>query len=178
MADVGVGATSLTDVTVPTGQKASDRPVRAVQRRDKWRAGDRQAFLDVLAATGNISQAARSIGRTPNAAHRLRIKDAAFAADWKSAVDAACETIHAAAIAEALRTAGNVDAAGAPCPSCGQTPRPFDQALAFRILNYQAMRDARPKAPPRGNFRPMPMAEVEAALTKRIAAIVRARKSA
>lgn len=47
----------------------------------------RAIFLEALAATGNVTEAARSIGVTRHWAYQLKWRDEAFARDWKVALD-------------------------------------------------------------------------------------------
>lgn len=157
------------------------------RRHQKWSAGSKAAFLDVLAATGSVPRAAEAVGRTDHAAQALRRRDEAFAAEWRRALDTASDTLQAAVIEHALgdrRSYGVVHEAGSgpapvPCPTCGAGgERPFDPDLALRVLANRATRAAAPKFVPPSNYRQVPIAEVEASLMKKIAAIVAWRKPA
>jgi hypothetical protein len=62
---------------------------------------NRQVFLDTLAATGNVTAAAKAVSLDRNAAYSWRRTDAAFAREWDAAVDAVMDAIEAKAIHEA-----------------------------------------------------------------------------
>jgi hypothetical protein len=57
-----------------------------------WTAEARQAFLEHLALTGNITGAARAAGLSRSGAYALRAKDGDFAAAW---TEAAAEAVDA-----------------------------------------------------------------------------------
>lgn len=145
----------------------------------RWSAADKAGFLDTLSATGNISRSARAVGRTGHAAHHLRRRDAAFAAEWAAAIEAACLKLQAALVEHAMgdRDDDAPGDAGGVCAACGaEHGRPFDPELALSFLRFRTTMDAKPARPGHAsNYRPVPIAEVEASLTRKIAAIVKAR---
>ncbi|MGJ8477678.1 hypothetical protein [Sphingobium yanoikuyae] len=51
-------------------------------RRDGWAQKDRARFLAELAETCNVSEAARTVGKSRQAAYGLKQRDAEFARDW------------------------------------------------------------------------------------------------
>lgn len=53
----------------------------------------RTAFLEALAACGNVSQAARTVGAARETFHRLRTHDAEFAAAWDDALEEAADRL-------------------------------------------------------------------------------------
>lgn len=156
-------------------------------RNTKWTAAEKAGFLDALAATGNVSRAARAVGRTDEGAHGLRRRDPAFAAACREALDAASDLLQAAVLEHALagKACGMTDeapegsVAATPCPTCGAGgERPFDPDLALRVLNQRATRAAAPRQAPVSNYRRMSIEEVEASLNRKIDTILRGRERA
>ncbi len=56
-------------------------------RRDGWSPELKIAFLDHLAATGNVRGACAAAGMSPEAAYRLRRRDPFFARGWGIALE-------------------------------------------------------------------------------------------
>jgi hypothetical protein len=48
------------------------RPVKVKARHDGWTPERQRAFIDRLCLVGNITRAARAVGKTPQSAYRLR----------------------------------------------------------------------------------------------------------
>lgn len=67
------------------------------KRHDGWSAARVARFLETLAQTGCVRDAARVAGMSNVAAYRLRAKDAGFAAAWEKALEAAQEGLIAIA---------------------------------------------------------------------------------
>lgn len=63
------------------------------ERHNAWPAKSRAAFLDHLAATCNVTEAARSVGVFPATPHRVRRRDPGFAAQWSQALEAGYVTL-------------------------------------------------------------------------------------
>jgi hypothetical protein len=53
----------------------------------------REAFLDALARTGNVTRAAKAVHVTNRTAYNARNDDPAFAAAWDAALDAAMDLV-------------------------------------------------------------------------------------
>ncbi|MDY1009433.1 hypothetical protein [Sphingomonas sp. CFBP9019] len=83
------------------GVKAGRLQVRKAAKGG-WTPAKRAAFLEHLAATCNIAASARAVGMAPRGAHALKKRDAAFAADWAGAIEAAYETLEVRLLAYAL----------------------------------------------------------------------------
>ncbi|MEG8021326.1 hypothetical protein [Sphingomonas aerolata] len=83
------------------GGKAGRLQVRKAAKGG-WTPAKRAAFLEHLAATCNIAASARAVGMAPRGAHALKKRDAAFAADWAGAIEAAYETLEVRLLAYAL----------------------------------------------------------------------------
>lgn len=62
-------------------------PVKAKPRRDGWTARRRAKFLEVLKVSCNVTAAAESVRLSITGAYDLRRRDAAFAAEWKAALE-------------------------------------------------------------------------------------------
>jgi len=60
-----------------------------VATAERWTTAKREAFLGALTETANVMGAARAIGVPATSPYKLRAKDAAFAAAWDAALDAA-----------------------------------------------------------------------------------------
>ena len=84
------------------GGKAGGRLQVRKAAKGGWTPAKRAAFLEHLAATCNIAASARAVGMAPRGAHALKKRDAAFAADWAGAIEAAYETLEARLLAYAL----------------------------------------------------------------------------
>lgn len=65
-------------------------------------AKKRSLFLDALAQTGNVSEAATAAAIGRSAAYDWRRDDAAFAADWDAAVDEAADRMEREAFRRAV----------------------------------------------------------------------------
>lgn len=55
-------------------------------RKNGWTPTRRKAFMETLAATCNVSEAARVAGKTVSSAYYQRRRDPAFARDWNQAL--------------------------------------------------------------------------------------------
>jgi len=71
-------------------------------RRDGWAQKDRARFLAELAETCNVSEAARTVGKSRQAAYGLKQRDAEFARDWDAAIEQGYGEIEAMLIRLAL----------------------------------------------------------------------------
>lgn len=190
MAAEDIGKDSNEDSGAEAGTATGDRPGKArvhvrVTRGgegkvSRWSATEKSVFLDVLSATGNITRSAQAVGRTGQSAHHQRRSDAVFAVGWVAAIEAACLKLQASLVARAIgdrdEDAPGAEAAGV-CATCGaERGRPFDPDLALAFLRFRATMDGKPpRAGAPAHYRPVPIAEVEASLTRKIAAIVKAR---
>ena len=93
------GAGKLTDAeravlkrdAVPTrgdhAVKASRKKGAGLRDYTRWTKQRKEAFLDVLAATSNVSEAARAVKMERRGAYVLKAKDAEFAAAWAIALE-------------------------------------------------------------------------------------------
>src|SRR3546814_15321778 len=75
--------------------------MRAV-RRNGWTPALRQKFLETLAQTCNVSEAARVVGRNLSTVYYLKRRDPAFARAWKQALSIGHEELRALMLRQAL----------------------------------------------------------------------------
>ncbi|MCP1468451.1 hypothetical protein J3E64_000118 [Sphingobium sp. OAS761] len=81
-------------------QHPSSPPSAAPVTRARWTPDRQRLFLATLIATGNVSQAARTVGMSPASAHRLRnrLSDTPFDRAWAGAL-----ALHAQGLADPFR---------------------------------------------------------------------------
>ncbi|MGE4322912.1 MAG: hypothetical protein AB7E60_07760 [Sphingobium sp.] len=85
--------------------RASDgtaRPQKKVARRNSWTPTRRKAFMETLAATCNVSEAARVAGKTVSSAYYQRRRDPAFARDWNQALSVGYAELEALLLRQSL----------------------------------------------------------------------------
>lgn len=108
----------------------------------KWPAAQREAFLDCLAATCNVLEAAAAGGVNVRTVHKWRRKDAAFAQAWSEALVLGYEMLETRLVGHALGgEAGDMVAGHGPLPA-------ISVEMALRLLTRH--RDA-PGKPRRAN---------------------------
>lgn len=83
------------------GEAGSGAQMRA-QRKDGWTAELRQRFLETLAVTCNVSEAARVVGRNLSGAYHLKRRDPGFAQAWKQALSIGHEELKTLMLRQAL----------------------------------------------------------------------------
>ena len=143
--------------------------VRAI-RESEWTVDKRARFLDVLAATCNVAEAARAVEMSPSGAYGLRARDGHYALLWAEAFALGEERLREELIGVAL-----AQVASANNPTGDRTlpdAAPFDPTLALKVLQLRA------QVAPGGNAkrRKMPSQhEVDAALLARFEALDRQR---
>lgn len=112
--------------------------IRPFYRQGERKTPDRRwrsIFLDTLAETSNVSEAARRAGVNPSRAYKVRREEPQFRAKWNAALlegyaHLELETLH--------RLRMGVDA--------GKEERKFDIANALRLLTFHRESVAREKA--------------------------------
>lgn len=75
--------------------------MRAV-RKDGWTDKRRKTFLETLAATCNVSEAARVAGRNLSGAYQLKRRDPGFAREWEQALSIGYAELEALMLRQAL----------------------------------------------------------------------------
>lgn len=129
-----------------------------------WTKARRARFLDELAATCNVTAAARAAGKDARNAYRLKQRDGEFARLWAEAFAAGRERLHEALIARALGqgpSGDNPDGERAAPP-----PIAFDPHLALQVLKLQDGIGRARKA----NVPPMQV-DIDVALLRRLEAL-------
>lgn len=116
----------------------------------------RGVFLDTLALSGNVRQAAEAAGGTHDSAFALRRRDPAFADGW----DAAVSSVYARLEAELLSRA------------IGDGRADFDAALALKVLARHEGQAPRGKARA-GVPRTASLDTVERSLARKLAALAK-----
>ena len=115
-------------------------------RHDGWTSPKQANFLRVLAATGNVSLAAREVGMTRQSAYKLRarLKNEPFDHAWEAAFGTGYDRLAEAALARAIN--------GTEVPHYHQgelvgTHRRYDERLALGLLALRPGASRRRKLP-------------------------------
>lgn len=111
-----------------------------IQRRrpakNGWSVAKRALFLDMLAATCNVTEAARAAGMTVSGARSLRSRDAEFALLWAEAFLAGEERLREELIGAAL---GQVSSGYNPSGERVMVENaPFNPELAIKVLQMRS----------------------------------------
>jgi hypothetical protein len=80
----------------------ADEPTMRAPRADGWTLERQRHFIETLAATASISEAARFVGMSRQGAHKLYRRDPAFRAAWDEALKAAVGVLAATAFDRAV----------------------------------------------------------------------------
>jgi len=111
-------------------------PVPVRPRRDGWTAQRQFDFLEALAATACVEEAARHVGMSERSAYRLRLRVGAknFREAWDAALDIGVHRLEQAVLGRALR--------GVRRPVFYQGEqvgewRDYDERLAMFLLRYR-----------------------------------------
>lgn len=140
----GEGGAEGAAATPARGGKAGRRWVR-------WNRRMKTVFLDHLAATCNVCEAARAIGVDPASVYYLRRSDPGFAAAWSEALELGYEMLETQVVGHALAGGGRAIENGATVlPGSDRPVGPIDIDLALRMLTHHAAnrRPRRYGAPP------------------------------
>lgn len=136
-------------------------------RKSGWTKARRTIFLDTLAMTCNVRRSAADAGLDPTGAYALRRRDPTFAALWEDALEVGAARLNAALLAHSLSQIGDDDN---PVGERAEPPAgPFDPYVAIKLLQLREARN-RKGSPPSAVAT---LEEVDAALTRRIAAIAK-----
>lgn len=146
--------------------KARRVQVRRV-RRDGWTIRRRELFLDMLAATCNVTRAVQAAGMSFEGVRQLRRRDAGFAASWDLALEEGYLQIEADLLARAI---GGGDIIASDADRAGVAPP--DPELGLRLLN-QRRAGAQGRSGGRRVYKHVPFEEVEAILTQRLDALAK-----
>lgn len=135
-----------------------DDPRRRARALVGWTKRMRDVFLDALAMSGNVRQAAEAAGGTHDSAYALRRRDPAFAAGWDAAVASVYARLEADLLARAI----------------GDGPVGFDAALALKVLSRHEGQALRGTAR-MGVARTASLDTVERSLARKLAALAKRR---
>lgn len=83
------------------GAAGSGAQVRAV-RKDGWTEARRKSFMETLAATCNVSEAARVAGKNLSSAYYQKRRDPGFAREWAQALSIGYAELEALLLRQAL----------------------------------------------------------------------------
>lgn len=119
-----------------TEHKATADAPCAMPIRSRWTKARKAIFLEQLAATSNVTHAARQAGMSKQAAYRHKGSNPAFATAWRRALDIGFAELEMLILRHALhgseRTETVVDASGAVKQV--KTVHSFSDGMAFRLL--------------------------------------------
>lgn len=158
------------------GGKAGGRLQVRKAAKGGWTPAKRAAFLEHLAATCNIAASARAVGMAPRGAHALKKRDAAFAADWAGAIEAAYETLEVRLLAYALGEAEGESEAESEAEADGDAEAElrgahFDPRVAVQALGFRKRGGAAVGAGAGTLRKRVSLAELEAVLVARLDAL-------
>lgn len=142
--------------------------------RYRWTAAMTTKFLDHLAATCNIRASAQAIGVSAFAAHRLRRRDAEFAAACGVALETGYQMLETHLVGTALAMSGAVEpdaAEGSPRNEATVATRLAGFEAGYRMLRHRAERR---RGAERGQARPWTIItreEVDVEILKKLAAL-------
>lgn len=92
------------ELTVQRGQRGgagSGAQLRAV-RKDGWTVERRRVFMETLAATCNVSEAARAAGKNLSSAYYQKRRDPGFAREWAQAMSIGYAELEALLLRQSL----------------------------------------------------------------------------
>ena len=112
-------------------------------RADGWTAGRQRKFIDVLAETGCVSDAAAAVGLTPRSAYKLRLRPEAdsFNRAWDAALTLAADRLLTMAFERAVY--GTIRQVWQRGECVGEERVPSDKLLMFLIRHLDPMRFGR-----------------------------------
>lgn len=119
-------------------------------RRAGMTAAQRTTFLDMLAATANVTQSAKAARSTQQAAYRERLRSAAFRARWQDALAHGVARLELKLLQRALGQVEEVADGVTPAPP--GTKEPSDRILVLLLAAHRATVEQAGKAerPARG----------------------------
>lgn len=136
----GEGGKQGGELVLQRGRAGAAQRVIVQRRRPKrngWTMKRRAQFLEVLQASCNVSEAARSIGLTPLSVYKVRRRDPVFAAQWAEALEQGYaelemlllrQSIHGSETTETLEDSGGAGARRT------RKVHSFPHAIGLRLL--------------------------------------------
>ncbi len=146
-----------------------DGPQIIESRGKRWTDRAEEIFLDHLAATCNVSAAARKCGFSREAIYKRRRRDPRFARLWDEALAIGYPRLEAALVRAAVDTMEG----RAPDPDSPIPPMSARDAIAVLKLHQDRVHGTGKRPGWRG--RPRSLAEVKQSILKKLAAMHRAR---
>lgn len=140
-------------------------------RAGTWTKALRNAFLDHLATSSNVTHAARSVGKHPVSAHQLRRRDPAFAEAWAEALEQGYAHIEAMLLARAIGQEAD------PLRSGDPDAVPFDPAMALQVLMTRKGMTAPGRTRVGPATRQVSIEQVEQSLRKKLDALAKRLKA-
>ena len=101
----------------------------------EWTDHAKQQFVERLAATGNVTEAARSVGRSRSGAYRVKDNDEAFSEAWDEAVGIATDALEAEARRRAVE--GVQEPVFYQGAVCGHVVRYSDRMLELLLRGHR-----------------------------------------
>lgn len=122
------------------GEVESEPPPRRPVPHDGWTVERQRCFIDTLAQTGIVTEAAKAAGMSARSAYRLRARagSEAFADAWHHAVTLAGERLVQVAFARAIEGAESITKVDGE--EVRRTRTPSDRMLCFLLTHLQADR--------------------------------------
>ncbi|MGL3823363.1 hypothetical protein [Sphingopyxis sp. R3-92] len=159
----------------PVIQGGCGRTVMARQPQDKNVTDEqRQLFLDALAGSCNVRQAAVEAGFAPSTAYKIRQRDTGFAAAWQAAIETGYVRLETALVERAILT---IETSRDDAPDASPVVGAMTVAQAIDLMNkHRASIEGGRAKRVRLNARQRPTAEeTDAEILRRIAVIERQR---
>lgn len=138
----------------------------AGSRNVRWTKRMREAFLDHLAATCNVSASAAAIGVNPSTVYHKRRGDPAFVAQWEEALACGYQMLETRLVGHALASGAVTDL----LPGTPPEP-PIGADFAVRLLTMRRAANAGRRDPVSRTRKIATKAETDAILMKKLATI-------
>lgn len=135
----------------------------------RWTKTRRATFLDHLAGTCNVKEAAALAGMTPPSVYHLRRRDEDFAEEWHKALLVGYEMLETELLGHVLAGGGDV------MERAGGRKISVDTAIRLLGLHRASLQGKKRSGPPLRRALPE---DTDAAILKKLAAIDRARARA
>lgn len=105
-------------------------------RKDGWTIGRRKIFMETLAATCNVSEAARAAGKCLASAYSQKKRDPGFAREWQDALCRAYDELEALLLRQSLFGAEQEEIVmdGEGAVKSRKLKRGYPLAIALRLL--------------------------------------------
>jgi len=157
------------DWIVPGKNRRLVKP-RGVDRRVKFGKARREAFLEHLAATCNVTASAAAVGISFSAIYRCRMRDPEFREAWVQALEQGYARLEAALLLRATSGGAAPEVRGDLADAGPETVEEIDWVKGLELMRLRArLPDGR--VPGGGAPQRAPFDEVAAKLVKRLKAM-------